>query len=247
MTKGVIGLFWPTLLAICCSVLAACALGFESGTPLYERLAGRGPVLVAQENPYLPANRFLEEQIRDSEVFKNHISEMGRPLALRVDSEVFSPTQVVLYYPETDQQVVFYKSGSEWVREDPTSIDADDKQKIVAEYQLADASAQVNAGTPTKPDEKPSDVRARLSPKLFGVKEAALRQLRTGDYEHRVTFPGETMSLLADWYTGRRDNADALAKASKRHSSQKLHRGDRIVIPKRLLRNPKPLPDAALR
>jgi hypothetical protein len=95
--------------------------------------------------------------------------------------------------------------------------------------------------------EAPIEFKARVSPAMFNHREASLKRLKNGDYEHTVTFSGETLSAIADWYTGKPSNASSLAKASNRPATRKVAKGDVIVIPRRLMRNATALPEAALR
>jgi hypothetical protein len=241
----------PSLgVSVLCVLLAGCSVGPQPSPSLYERLSGRGPVLVATENQYLPANRLLAEHVQSSEVFREQIAMMGQPDALRVERGLFSPTQVVLYYVAQNQQVAFAKRGSEWVREEPMLIDSEERAKILGEDTEVPAEAVVeDVPTAMLPSiiEAPIEFKARMSPAMLSHREAQLKALKNGDYKHTVTFSGETLTLLADWYTGKPSNAANLAKASSRPVARRLAKGDVIVIPQRLMRNATALPEAALK
>lgn len=71
-------------------------------------------------------------------------------------------------------------------------------------------------------------------------------RLPNGDYRHRVTFRGETLRLLADWYTEDPKNVSAIASANRRSPTSPLQLGEEITIPKRLMRNVQALPEAAV-
>jgi len=58
-----------------------------------------------------------------------------------------------------------------------------------------------------------------------------------GDLVHYVTLPGETLSIIARWYTEDRDNAGRIARINKLARPDNLAIGDTIVIPSYLLRN----------
>ena len=59
-----------------------------------------------------------------------------------------------------------------------------------------------------------------------------------GDLVHYVTFPGETLSMVARWYTRERSNAGSLARINRLRNPDKLSLGDVIVVPSYMLKNP---------
>jgi LysM domain len=61
-------------------------------------------------------------------------------------------------------------------------------------------------------------------------------------YEHRVRWAGETLSLIAKWYTGDPDNWRALAKFNPKLIPNRIKVGDRICVPNSLLQTREPLP-----
>ena len=63
-------------------------------------------------------------------------------------------------------------------------------------------------------------------------------------YYHKVRWPGETLSIIAKWYTGDLENWRALAKANRRLDPEYIKIGAKIRIPKRLMYTRKPLPRA---
>jgi hypothetical protein len=206
---------------------------------------------VATANQYLPANRLLSEHIKSSDAFREQIAMMGQPDALRVERSLFSPTEVVLYYTAQDQQVSFYKRGAEWDRELPTLIDPEARAQILAQGGESDLSPSESEADPHALlpliTEAPIEFKARMSPGMLTTRTASLKRLKGGDYQHQVTFKGETLATIADWYSGKSTNATQLAKASHRPIGRALARGDLIVIPQLLMRNPVALPEAALR
>jgi len=64
----------------------------------------------------------------------------------------------------------------------------------------------------------------------------------SGDYLHSVRWQGETLSLIAQWYTGSWKNWGALADANRAIDPNRLAIGDLVLIPEGLLKNRKPLP-----
>ena len=61
-------------------------------------------------------------------------------------------------------------------------------------------------------------------------------------YVHTVRWPGETLSLIAQWYTGSWKNWTALADANPGINPDRITIGDKIRIPDDLLKTREPLP-----
>jgi len=61
-------------------------------------------------------------------------------------------------------------------------------------------------------------------------------------YRHTVSWPGESMSLIARWFTGASKNWRKLAKANPRINPNRIKKGNVIVIPTKLLKTREPLP-----
>jgi LysM repeat protein len=61
-------------------------------------------------------------------------------------------------------------------------------------------------------------------------------------YKHKVRYPGETLSIISEWYTGDAENWRALAKANKKLNPNHISIGTKIRIPKKLLRTTKRMP-----
>jgi hypothetical protein len=59
---------------------------------------------------------------------------------------------------------------------------------------------------------------------------------------HTVRWPGESLSLIAKWYTGSYKNWRTLAKANPRINADHIKIGDKIIIPKKLLKTKKSMP-----
>lgn len=53
--------------------------------------------------------------------------------------------------------------------------------------------------------------------------------------EHRVRVPGETLSLVAEWYTGSADNWMILAEHNPALDPRKIELGDAILVPELML------------
>ena len=61
-------------------------------------------------------------------------------------------------------------------------------------------------------------------------------------YIHRVRWPGETLSIIAKWYTGRLKNWKVLSNANPTLDLNRIVIGANIFIPEDLLKSHKPMP-----
>jgi hypothetical protein len=82
----------------------------------------------------------------------------------------------------------------------------------------------------------PTKARTRAQPKL--------EELKPTDYYHQVRWAGETLSIIAKWYTGKGGNWRLLAETNPKLDPDLIILGARIRIPKNLMHTQKPLPRA---
>lgn len=61
-------------------------------------------------------------------------------------------------------------------------------------------------------------------------------------YIHTVKWHGESLSIIAKWYTGNLKNWEALAQANPNLTPSRLFIGNRIRIPEKLLKTREPMP-----
>lgn len=72
-----------------------------------------------------------------------------------------------------------------------------------------------------------------------------IKQVRQA-FVHQVTWSDETMPVIALWYTGKTDNAQALIKANPTLNPDRMVPGTRVFIPKELLRTRRGMPRDAV-
>jgi len=72
--------------------------------------------------------------------------------------------------------------------------------------------------------------------------QPATREYYKDFYKHTVRWPGESLSLIAKWYTGAHKNWRKLAEANPRIKPNLIKPGYIILIPPALLKTRKPLP-----
>jgi len=68
-----------------------------------------------------------------------------------------------------------------------------------------------------------------------------------GFLDHSVTYSGETLSIIAQWYTGRTDNWRLIADANPGLRPERIRLGDSIQIPRHLVVEDAPLPEGFVR
>jgi len=61
-------------------------------------------------------------------------------------------------------------------------------------------------------------------------------------FEHRVKWSGETLALIAKWYTGNYENWKAIARANPGLNPNRIALGNMIYIPPEIMKTKKPLP-----
>jgi hypothetical protein len=120
---------------------------------------------------------------------------------------------------------------------------------IVADWYTGDSGnwkklAEIN------PDVKPQKIAAGseifIPVKLLKTRKALPRNYASNYckdcYRHTVRWPGESMSLIARWYTGSTKNWRKLAKANPRLNPDRIKKGNVILIPPALMKTREPLP-----
>ena len=68
----------------------------------------------------------------------------------------------------------------------------------------------------------------------------------TSYYAHKVRWEGETLSLIAKWYTGKFENWRGIVKANPKLNPNRMYIGCKILIPEDLVENRKPMPQEFL-
>ena len=68
--------------------------------------------------------------------------------------------------------------------------------------------------------------------------------LNNDNFIHTVSLDGETLSIIAKWYTGELDNWKALAEANPSIDPNRIFIGNEITIPRELMITKDPLPQS---
>lgn len=61
-------------------------------------------------------------------------------------------------------------------------------------------------------------------------------------YMHTVKWPGESVSIIAAWYTGKLENWRALASANPEIDPNRIFQGNKIRIPLDMMKTQEPMP-----
>jgi hypothetical protein len=92
--------------------------------------------------------------------------------------------------------------------------------------------------TPSRPKPEPNAVE----PEQPAFKIPTSTSSTAAFFSHKVRWPEETLSHIAQWYTGTVKNWEAIAKANPKLDPKKIGTGDTILIPEGLLISHKPMP-----
>lgn len=65
-------------------------------------------------------------------------------------------------------------------------------------------------------------------------------------YVHTVEWPGETLPMIAQWYTGSKENWKILSQTNPKLASRQLAVNDQILIPIALVKNSQKMPEEFL-
>lgn len=246
---------------LCIAVLFWGCVAVTDTTPLLTSLADKGTVILDPSNPYLAASRLIKEEKEQSSVIQGFFSVRGEPSALEVTSKKAQPQLILkLYYSDLFERYELEKTTADWVISGPFPDQSVPRN-------LATPKA-VNTPIPT-PSFAPT-AHIRPTPYLPLTSKAAIKPTieveetstvvptpspeeniaeitPRGDLVHYVTFPGETISIIARWYTNDRDNAPKIARLNQLKNANVLQIGDTIVIPSYMIKNKKRISEESLK
>ena len=72
--------------------------------------------------------------------------------------------------------------------------------------------------------------------------QVAKTKSKSSYHYHKVKYPGESLSIIAKWYTGDVKNWHSVAKVNPKLDPNRITVGDKIRIPNKLLHTQKPMP-----
>lgn len=251
-----------------------CSCSTNSELYLREELSNRGPVSLSATNPFLAPNMFVAKEMKNSPVFMGFIRYRGTPDAIEVRHGYFKPLRVYLFYLSEGEAFLMEQGSDEWLVRGPDKIPgqlmtsffntqpAGPNAPLALDYEggavppaagksaYADPAPDVKSlrKVPTRDQlaqqtgkvKKPADKTAAIEEDIGGtVKESS-----SGDLIHRVTFSGETLRMIAKWYTGDINNTGRIARINGIEKPDMLVIDQSVRIPRYLLKTTKALPQS---
>lgn len=115
---------------------------------------------------------------------------------------------------------------------------------------LTGCASMQRSSTQAIPPEAPaveSEPTQEVSSKIPVLKEPVPSIEKPEFYVHKVRWLGETISVIAQWYTGTPKNWEAIAKVNSDFDPKRMGIGDTILIPADILKTREPMPRKYLR
>jgi hypothetical protein len=234
---------------------SACSIHLQRDNEDFDKLCGKGPVLIVSADETALSTSFFRRNWTTSQTIKHLVMQRGTPEAISVEREFLKPHRLKLFYPATGQVYLLDQVGGEWLVAGSEPLERKEFDLVIAQRTKAHAAgptalpARNTAPVPVSRQPvaavAPAEFRGMLKPPVSaGV--ATLTTGSDGTFVHTVTFPREDLVTLADWYTDNASNAVVLARSNHRSLQQPLAVGEKIAIPRGLMRNRDPLPEAAV-
>lgn len=234
---------------------AGCALRVQQGSSEFDKVCGKGPVLIVPTDETAFSTTFFRQHWSTSATIKHLVTQRGTPEAISLEREFLRPNRLKLYYPAQGQVYLLDQVGGEWLVAGSEPLERAELELVVAQRDklgiMAVTPPVVRVGGAEVIKEERAPVAAVSSAEFRGMlrppgaaASATLAKGSNGSYLHTVTFPREDLFVLADWYTEDSSNARLLAQSNKRSVQKALTIGERIAIPRSIMRNATPLPEA---
>lgn len=230
-----------------------CSVRVQPESTDFEKLCGKGPILLVPTDEAAASTVFFRRNWTASPTIKHLVTERGTPEAISLEREFLRPNRLKLFYPTAGQVYLLDHVGGEWLVAGSEPVEPDELELVVTQRQrnnqMAPAAIRVSDSAPKPVEAAPvaaipaAEFRGMLKP----PGKAAVAPLPTAarkHFIHTVSFAGEDLAILADWYTLDAGNATPLAHLNRRSAHTQLRIGEQIAIPRELMRNPDPLPEA---
>lgn len=211
-------------------VLSGCST-FQDNDLLRDSLANRGPVTLSKSNPYIAANKLLTKEVAANATLKGFLRVRGNPDALEVKKVLLRPYTLYFFYLAKKEVFILEDSNKDWIIRGPQRIP--DKVLKGIHPLIVEKTAPLElAASDLAVDESIADNQPT---------ESEAPAAAENDIQHIVQFQGETLRLIADWYTGTPDNMQKLARINDLENPNALAMGQTIRIPRYLVTNGTPL------
>jgi len=202
-------------------------------------MSGRGQVNLDLSNPYLAPNKFISEEAKASETLKGFLSLKGAPDSIEFSDPLIGSATLKLYYQLKNEHYKLEERGKEWIITGPESIFEDkEKPDSNAQKSIFDPGNNSPALLPLK--ENTNDPVTPTLPQDDSTTKTDVEPTTKNsntefkDAYHEVTFAGQTLTFIANWYTGNNQNSDRLKRINS-SLSENLKFGDIVRIPSYLI------------
>ena len=225
------------------------------GSYIRDDLANQGPVALSKDNPYVAANLLLSREAENSEFVRGFIKFRGTPDAIEVKKKLLKPSRIYLFYLDKAEAYLLSQKDQEWIIRGPERV----PESILSRLNLIVSGGPTGElAQPTKIDPPPTlfgeEVTApepRLAPAPLLSSPSSLPPARStreltdsGDITHNVSYPGETLRMIASWYTGSAENTKRIARINGITTPDLLVIGQTVRIPRYLLKRSDILPQS---
>ena len=132
------------------TLVSGCSIKSRECGTLFDKLRGKGPVLLDPENSLSVPTQFLRQTSQASPTLGDLVSSRGAPDAISVEREFLQPNRLRLFYPADGQVFILDDLGGEWSMSgaEPlaiTDLESLDKQRQIRVQPVKDSL------TPSKP------------------------------------------------------------------------------------------------
>jgi hypothetical protein len=250
IVRHILGFFQYGLIA---ALAVGCSVRVQPDNAEFDKLCGRGPVLIIPTDETALSTAFFRRHWATSPTIKHLVTQRGTPEAIGIEREFLRPNRLKLFYPAQGQVYLLDEVGGEWLVAGSEPLEGADLELVTTQraklLHTPPATTAVSDIVPTTTQAAPiaavsqAEFRGMLKPPSK-ASVAKLTQTAHSTYVHTVSFLGEDFTILADWYTDNASNARLLAQKNRRDPHALLRLGEQILIPRELMRNPEPLPEA---
>jgi hypothetical protein len=241
------------LILLLSTLLSGCVLAGRNGDNLRDNLANRGPVSLSKSNPYIASNILLTNELASSSILKGFLKVRGNPDAIEVKKVLLRPYTLYFFYLKEKEVYILEEATGDWIIRGPQIIPSgvmEVLQRIVVEVtanQEAQPKSSVELDTSNIIPEQPSEIPEEGSavflppPAPTAPKSEQIQVSEGEDIVHTIQFRGETLRLIAEWYTGNAESAARIARINGLADANSLAMGQTLRIPRYLAKNDKPL------
>jgi hypothetical protein len=204
---------------------------------LLDRLQNSGIHPLSDKNPGVSANRALGETIQSSTDLQNFFQHRNYPDAIEVRRSVLSDKKLYFYYVSDQEGYLAEENFGQWTIRGPETIPPETfsmlRSLVVHPGGKYDLDIQKKAAPSARPGS--SSQEEKLPQKKQEI-------VKPNPLFHIVTYPGETLRMIADWYCNDSSKAKELALLNKLEHPDFLKIDQQIKIPSGYLKTRELMP-----